>query len=357
VDREIPAAMIREAQKRGMQLHMQIHPFIPPHVRPEDQPVYIDGTTPQPPQVSLNACLNNSAAEAYALALVQDVVRNYPDIDGLFMDWVEFGAYRLEDLFTCFCPHCEHRAVAQGFDWETIRRDVTGLWRWFHALTPRALERSLRLINSPSALLELLMVYPGWLQFLSFKARTVTNFYRRVRQLLDASDMPQVGLSARGWPPPWNRSSGMDYRTLAELCTAVTPKLFTFDYSALPRWYGQTLLAWNPDLTESAILDALVQWLFLPDHIERRSFANYHIPSPDEPHPARLEVYRARLDEVVDQVSGRAFCYPFAHAYLPEQQWKRMIALIRDSRVDGMWVQMYGYLSDRKLEILRAMWQ
>jgi hypothetical protein len=56
-------------------------------------------------------------------------------------------------------------------------------------------------------------------------------------------------------------------------------------------------------------------------------------------------------------VGGKAFCYPFAHAYLPEPQWKRMVALVRDSRVDGMWVQMYGYLSDRKLKILREMWR
>ncbi len=34
-----------------------------------------------------------------------------------------------------------------------------------------------------------------------------------------------------------------------------------------------------------------------------------------------------------------------------------MIALIRDSRADGMWVQMYAYSSDRKLEILREMWR
>lgn len=91
--------------------------------------------------------------------------------------------------------------------------------------------------------------------------------------------------------------------------------------------------------------------------IEQRSFANYRIPAPKELHPAKPEVYRSRLDEVLDQVGGKALCYPFAHAYLPEPQWKRMIALIRDSGADGMWVQMYGYLSDRKLEILREMWR
>ena len=121
----------------------------------------------------------------------------------------------------------------------------------------------------------------------------------------------------------------MDYRALASICAAVTPKLFTFDYSALPRWYGQTLLAWNPDLSESEILDTLVAWLSLQDNFKERSFANYHIPAPKELHPARLELYRMRLDEVVDQVAGQALCLPFAHAYLPSTRLSRIVATIR----------------------------
>jgi len=31
--------------------------------------------------------------------------------------------------------------------------------------------------------------------------------------------------------------------------------------------------------------------------------------------------------------------------------------MIRDSRIDGMWVQMYGYLSDRKMDILKQAWR
>jgi hypothetical protein len=348
--------MLAEAKKRGMQTHIFVHPFIVPDIRAEDQPMYVDGPVPQPPQIVLNACLNSPSAEAYGLALIQDTVQRYPQVDGLFTDWAEYGAYRLKDHFTCFCPHCEGKARDQGFDWDVVKRDVTELWNWVHSLTPRELERSRRILRNPSELLELLTHYPGCLYFLQFKAKTVVSFYRKVRQVLDNLGMERVSLSARGWPPPWNRSSGMDYRALSEICAAVTPKLFTFDYSVLPRWYGQTLLDWNPELAESEILDTLVEWMNLPDDFERRSFANYHIPAPTEPHPAKIEAYRVRLDEVADQVRGRALCYPFAHAYLPEPQWKRMIAMIRDSRVDGMWVQMYGYLSDQKLQILSELW-
>jgi hypothetical protein len=349
--------MIEEAHKRGMQAHMLIHPFVPPNVRAEEQPVYIDGSTPQPPQINFNTCLNNPAAEAYGLALVKDTLQHYPTLDGIFTDWAEYGAYRFEDHFTCFCPHCEQKAKEQNFGWIGIQNDVASLWNWFHSLTPRKLEQSRRLIANPSELFELLTNYPGWLQFLRFKADTVTRFYQRVRNLFDELGHQQVSLSARGWPPPWNRSSGMNYRALAKICAAVTPKLFTFDYSALPRWYGQTLLSWNPELSESQILNALIEWMNLPDTIERRTFAHYHIPAPTECHPANLEAYRTRLDEIADQVNGQTLCYPFAHAYLPEPQWKRMVAIVRDSRMDGMWVQMYGYLSDRKFQILKEMWQ
>jgi hypothetical protein len=356
IDRAIADRIIAEARKRGIQVHVMIQPFVPPGIRAEDQPAYIDGARPQPPQVTLNACLSSPAARTYALALVKDTLQHYRDVDGLFMDWAEYGAYRLEDHFTCFCTHCELEARDQGLDWEAIRQDVMALWSWFHSLTSEKLEHARRLLGNPSALLELLTHFPGWLNLLQLKAKRVVGFYQQVKQLMDSMGLGDMALSARGWPPPWNRSSGMDYRSLSEICSAVTPKLFTFDYSALPRWYGQTLLTWNPNLPEAEMLDALVEWLNLQDRIEQRSLAHYHIPSPGESHPAKMEVYRNRLDEIVDQVDGRAHCYPFAHAYLPDGQWERMIATIRASRVDGMWVQMYGYLSQAKLEILREMW-
>lgn len=82
----------------------------------------------------------------------------------------------------------------------------------------------------------------------------------------------------------------------------------------------------------------------------------YHIPGRTERHPARIDVYRERIDEVVDQVNGRVPCYPISNPCTPEDQWRQMVALVRDSTADGMWVNMYGYLSEPKCDILRRMW-
>ena len=117
------------------------------------------------------------------------------------------------------------------------------------------------------------------------------------------------------------------------------------------------LQVWNPQLSERCLLDTLVELLDLPDHLSPRSFAKYHIPAPEKEHPALPEAWRTKLDEVAQEVGGRAKCYAYAHSYRPEAQWKRMVAVVRDSQVDGMWVQRYGYLTDSKFEILGKMWR
>jgi len=356
-DYQIPHDMIAEAHRRGLEVNVEIHPLLPPGVRPEDQIVYIDGKRPELPQVAIGLCPNGPAARAYADALVRDTLAQYAGVDNLSLDWTEYGAYRLKDAFTCFCPHCQARAQAQGLDWACVQRDVTRLWEWFHSLTAEHLVRARRAWHSPSALLALLARYPGCLDLLAFKASSIVATYRRLRAVMDESGGAEVGLIARGWPPPWNRLSGMAYGELAHVCSAVAPKLFTFDYSALPAWYGREVMAWNPLLPESDVLDTLVDWMNLPDDIVHRSLSDYHIPAPDELHPARMDAYVDRVAEVVDQVDGRTRVYPISHPYLPASQWREMVALVRESRADGMWVNMYGYLSDEKLGILSEEWR
>lgn len=357
LDADLPHKVIEAAHQRGMQVHIQIHPFLPPEIQDDDRPVSITGDKPTPPLVAHNACLNSPQAKAYGLALVEDTLKHYSQVDGLFTDWAEYGAYQLPDHFTCFCLNCAHQAEVLGLDWNQILADVKALWDWLHNLSnDDQLQRVVYLNQHPSAILELLTHYPGWLQFLQLKALTVTSFYQEVRELMKRLGMGDRKLSARGWPPPWNRSSGMDYRTLADSCDAVTPKLFTFDYSALPRWYGEVLKTWNPHLSETAILDCLIEIMGLKDDLVNRRFTNYNIPAPNEHHPAHIDAYRQRIQEVQAQVNGRATCLPFAHAYMPKSQWLEMLTMLRDINVDGIWVQMYGYLSDSKFDILREVW-
>jgi hypothetical protein len=351
LDRSVPQRMIAEARRRGMAVYAQIKPFIPPGVRPEDQPVYPDGSVPRPPQVAMIGSPCSPAVRSYGLALIRNTVRAFDGLDGLFLDWAEYGAYGFADLFTCLGAHSAAMARTRGFAWEELAGRVRAVWDRLHRL------RDADLRPAATALARLIDEAPGWEDFLQLKAESVTSFYREARAALDAEGRTSVRLMARGWPPPWNRWSGMDYAALSAVCAAATPKLFAFDYCAVPRWYGETLQRWSPALTEGAILDALTAWLDLPDHFPERRFALYAIPAEDEPHPVGIAAYRRRVDAVAQAVAGRAALQPFAHCHMPDAMWREKLCMLKDAAVDGMWIQMYGYLSDAKLRILREEWQ
>ena len=121
-------------------------------------------------------------------------------------------------------------------------------------------------------------------------------------------------------------------------------------------WFGEKLISWNPGLPEDLVLEAVLAWLNLPDDNEARQLDHYQIPGPEEPHPAKLSAYADRLEQLVDQVGGRVPCYPITHPYLPIDQWKDMLEMLQKSRVDGIWVNFYSYLSDAHIEVLRDIW-
>jgi hypothetical protein len=356
IDKSVPRRMIDAAHKRGVSVHMELCPFLPPGLRDGDRPRSIDGRLPQPPLVADRACLNSPESQAFALALIEDTVGHYPELDGLVLDWAEFGAYSLVDHFSCFCEHCQAKAGELHLDWELITREVRSTWEKLHNLSADDLHLAIERTQAPFWMIEWLGQHPGWVEFFRLKALSVTNFYRKVRSTLDRIGQSRLSLTARGWPAPFNLTSGMDYDALADTCAAVAPKIFTFDHTCIPRWYGEKLVEWNPHLPEGLVLDVLILALDLPDQIANRKFSDYQMPAPGGYHPIDDSCYLERINHRAILVADRAQCVPFVHAYRNEEQWRNIISIVRDSQADGMWVQMYGYLSDQKINILSEVW-
>ncbi|MFO8037579.1 MAG: hypothetical protein R6U57_13230 [Anaerolineales bacterium] len=357
LDKDIPHQMIDAAHKNGMAVHVEVVPFLPPNVKPKDRPHLINNIQLHIPKVADRACLNSPDAQYYGLALIEDTLNQYPEVDGVVLDWAEFSAYLLTDHFSCFCEHCEAKALNAALDWLQIKQDVRALWDWLHSLTPDRLLQSIRVVENVGLAVEWLMRYPGWLDFFKLKAQSVEDFYKKVRSKLDLIGKSNVEITARGWPTPFNLTSGMDYRALSEVCDVLAPKIFTFDHTAMPRWHGQQLMEWNADLPESLVLKAVVSWLNLPDKLVDRKLTDYQMPAPNEFHPIKDESYGYRIDEIANQVAGKAQCCPYVHAYRNEEQWREIISILLEGEADGMWVQMYGYLSDQKIQILSQEWK
>ena len=357
LDRDLPDKIYEDARGRGWKVCGSASPLDVPGLRGEDRMRWVDGSIPDPKRrVARQGCPSAPNVRAYTIAKVLDAIGHDPKIDGICIDWLEYTTYLLEDHFSCFCLHSKRHAEELGYNVGRMEADARALWDGLHQLTGASLEASRRITRNPSELLELLVRFPGWFDLLRFKADVVCGLYAEIRCAMDAAGYGNVELVANGWAPPFNRSSGMDYARLSGIVQSVRPKLYSFHWSALPRWYGQTLKAWNADLGESQLLTAIKEGFNLTDDIVHPTFAHYHIPGPDENHPVHPETFRQRIDEVVSQVAGRVPVFPLAHAYRPAAQWKRKVAIVRDSPADGMWVQRYCYLSDEKLRILGEIW-
>ena len=150
----------------------------------------------------------------------------------------------------------------------------------------------------------------------------------------------------------------MDYGRVHQVVQATRCKLFTFHWPMMTNWWARTLLDWTPDLDEVAVLGAVQAALDLPPppNEHRRTLADYGMPRPDEPHPFTPEALTRKINQAIRMSGQTDACIAYVHSYRPTDELARVLEAVLASDARGCWVQRYGYLSDEKLAVLRAVW-
>lgn len=368
--RDVVREIITGARARGLSAHIQISPYTLPGApggqstasghgqgNLADRPVRIDGSVAER-AVAGHGCLNNPRVRALGRARLQEAIRHYADVDGIFLDWAEYTCYLLEDCFTCFCPSCRVAAEEAGYDWARMERDTRALWDRLHRLTPGDLRRAADSADWPFMLAGGLVAYPGIADLLRFKAATVCAAVAELRAVLDAAWCAAVPLEVNGFAPPWSLITGMDYGALGQIASATRCKLFTFHWPLITRWWSESLLTWNPSLDEGAVLGAVTTALDLPAPGSNRSLRldDFHMPAPTESHPITPAALTRKLNQAVALAGTGASCQAYVHSYRPADEFAATLAAASASDARGCWVQRYGYLSDEKLAIVREAW-
>ncbi|HET8522349.1 MAG TPA: hypothetical protein VFL82_03890, partial [Thermomicrobiales bacterium] len=252
---DVPRQIIDEARRRGLRAEIQIDPYSLPGamagfavdsgstvVDPGDRPRRIDGTVADR-AVSGTGCLNNPRVRALGRARLRQALAHYPDVDGIFLDWPEYTTYFLEDCFVCFCDHCQAAATAAGYDWPAMKRDTLALWERLHRLTNNDLQRVKDPADWAFIAGETAISAGGVAELLRFKAATVRAVATELRTVMDDHGAASVALGLNGFATPWSRVTGMDYRTVSQVCQQTRCKLFTFHWPMITRWWSETLLA------------------------------------------------------------------------------------------------------------------
>lgn len=358
----IVAEAIARAKQAGFRVHLQVQAAIPPGyrvqfggARPEDQPRLPDGSLPHP-NVDNNGSLASPDIRAYTAALLVDLVRTYPDIDVIRIDWPEYPPYTLDAFFLDFGEPSRQVANRLGFAFEEMRRDANDArTRIMTALSEAELQRA---AAEPLAVVaDWIARYPGLVDLARFKAALVVDTVRELAEVVRQTSGGRVVLMPQGFPPPWSALSGFDVAALSPLVRELGIKLYTMHWPMMLRHYGDAIVgASGAHAASAALAPALAALLDIADDpAARPRLTDWRYPEPDEPHGVGLDAQRRKIEHARAR-AGSTPLAAFAHAYGPLDDVRDRVAAAASASGGRVWINRYGYMSDAKLDAVRGAW-
>ncbi len=347
---------IRRARDRGLKVYLQIGAAQPHDLRDEDKPNLPNGRLPNE-RMANTGSLASEAIRTYNRSYLQDLLSEYPDIDGFRPDWPEYPCYKLDEAFQDFSPHAETWAESHGFNFAEIRESVANLYNHLHgSLTNRELGRFACESGGSSAISDSGNADSRFGEWLHLKAALSVDLLRSWREVIDEFSGERKELLANAFMPPFSTITGFDFSGASRYCDAISPKLYTMHWSAIVEFWGSVLLNCNPDLDESLLVQTLAHLFDLDDEHASRKLSYYRYPKPTEPHPISSEVQSRKIDEVLSKVGGQTAVTPIVHGYGPFDDFCRRFQVVANSQADGVWINRYGYLSNQKLDAVGKIW-
>lgn len=352
----VVADFIRAAKARGLKVYHQVQAAIPPGYRvqfggPEDDdlPRLPDGNRPEG-RVDKNASLASPHVRAYIRAMVHDLCRAYPEMDGLRIDWPEYPPYTLDSAFLDFGPHAEKAAGRLGFDFARMRSDAAQLRA---TLLGEMNDKSLvswLAGSDPDSARRLLADRPGIQDWLRFKAVLAAEIVAEFRASLTEFGGSEKELIPNVFPAPWSLLSGANLERFAPFSSSYGVKLYTMHWPMIIRFYADALLAANSRLSRAVIMRTLARAFDVADD---EGLDDYAYPEPDEPHPIGLGAIRRKIEMARLAARGTPVA-AIAHGYGPLDDFRARLSAAFDAADGNIWINRYGYLSDDKLDAIGA---
>jgi hypothetical protein len=318
----VVAAFIAAAQARGLEVHLQVQAAIPPGYRvqfggpvAEDQPLLPDGRHHEG-RVDKNGSLAAPAIRAYLEALLADLVRNYPTVDAIRLDWPEYPPYTLESWLFDFSPHVLAAAAAEGHDVEALRATAR------------------RYLVDPA------LILAEGLDPLAPLGRLKADLVVALLAAAKKALPPGMKLVAHAFPPPWNRLSGLDYARVGAIADDIAVKLYTMHWPMMLRGYLGRM--GRLDAEGAARIQALFDTGDAPLEALR-------YPEPEERHPVSAA---AQARKIAEARSLAPSVHAAAHAYGPLDDVVERARIAWEAADRRLWLNRYGYLGDAKLQAL-----
>jgi hypothetical protein len=351
--------LIRSAQARHLKVYLQVQAAIPPGYRvqfggpsEDDRPRLPDGRIP-PRRLANNGSLASPHIRDYTNALLRDLCRAYPEVNGVRVDWPEYAPYFLDDVFLDFGEHARAAATRLGFDFEKMRSVALELYQFLHGqLRDEYLQPWLEADGNLHGLIRGLTHHRGLVDWLAFKATLVDELLSSFRETLTDVAGKRLELVPNAFAPPFTLASGFDFARAGKHSMAISTKLYTMHWPMILKFYGDALLAANPKLSEPLLVKTLVRLLDIGDDTEHPRLADYTYPEPNVRHPVGSAAQARKLRQAQTE-AGETPVYALVHGYGVPEDFRRRLSAAWEAGSHGVWINRYAYLSDEKLAIIR----
>ncbi len=344
--------LLRAAKAAGLKTFFQIQSAIPPDYivtaggpTEEDKPRLPDGSVPKR-RVGNTGSLASPRIRRYTETLITDLCRQYPEIDGIRVDWPEYPQYTLDDEFLDFSSPAQTAAKRLGFDFDLMRRDAQALYRHLHGSLTNA-----EVASPQFALLPFMSRAEGLQALGRFKAALVGELLHGFRDALTAAGGAGKLMVPNAFPEPLCFASGMDYRLAAKSSDGLSVKLYTMHWPMIIRFYGDALMQANPGLSEAALTRRLAAIMGFRDDEGPAHLSDYQYPGPETPHNAGRHA-QARKIVAAQKAAGATPVYALAHGYGPQQDFEQRLETAWFASERRLWVNRYGYLTESKMDAI-----
>jgi hypothetical protein len=313
-------------------------------------------------QGAARASISYPQSLAYGLARTRDVKRALPEIDGYVLDGPEFG-YEIQpghrsDLLAPLDETSEADAAQRGYDVEAMRRDRRWLIDALHHIDIPSARRWLEGELAVTDVVDLLMMHPGLLDALRFRAERILDLLGAYRDGIKALD-PALAIACGPRISAFAPLTGYNYGALAEVVDFFCPKLYLWHegidgLKGTVGRYADTLVAWNPTLPESLAIDLVCKAFGLPLP-GMHTLNDLHQPLS----PAFFErTLRSEIDKAVLRTGDPAKLRLFlglhhGGVHMSTEEMRRILMVIEDSPCDHVVYWEYGDITDEQWAVLK----
>ena len=345
---------LTSAKLRGLETWMQIMAAIPPCHRvqfggplPADEALLPDGTNFNG-RVDNNASLASEDLRAYVRAIISDLCKTYPQVDGFKFDWPEYPAYHFEALFFDFNPACARYAEKLGLNFEKLRKGVLAFLRDLGE--PAIRHKSIALDSTASFMNSLLGAYPILADLIALKTTIVEDYAIFLRNTVSDASNGSKAVFLQCFPPPLNIVTGFDFARIGPHCDMIGVKYYTMHWPMIEKHFLEGLRE-RTNFSPPRIARALSAILGLSGDVDRR-VEDIRYPEPDDSHPATSAQLTQKMMRAKAEVPSTTRICGITHAYGPIDDVMRRFDAIAEGSEGLVHVNRCGYLSDAKLEAI-----